>query len=133
MKKNGFTLVELLAVIAILAILIILVLPDVIHLFVNSKENTFLIEVKEIYKTAKQEWMNESLISTEEKIYAKSNSETCNNQLDINGRDEIEYYIRINKLGNVVEYYITDSIFGFNMKVVTWKKKILKMYLRWMN
>ena len=126
MKNKGFTLVELLAVIAILAILIILVLPDIIHLFVESKENTFLIEVKEIYKTAKQEWMNESLISTEEKIYAKSNSETCNNQLDINGRDEIEYYIRINKLGNVVEYYITDSIFGFKYEGSNLEEKDIK-------
>ena len=113
MKKKGFTLIELLTVIVILAILIIIVLPDIMKFFIDSKENAFLIEVKEIYKTAKQKWISESLFTTEERIYSKSNSEVCDNPLDLNGRSEIEYFIRINKAGNVVEYYVTDGTFGF--------------------
>ncbi len=113
MKKKGFTLIELLTVIVILAILIILVLPNIMKFFIDSKENAFLIEVKEIYKTAKQKWISESLLITEERIYSKSNSEVCDNPLDLNGRSEIEYFIRINKAGNVVEYYVTDGTFGF--------------------
>ena len=41
-NKNGFTLVELLAVIAILAILVIIALPNVIKMFNNAKKSSFL-------------------------------------------------------------------------------------------
>ena len=113
MKNKGFTLVELLAVIAILAILVILALPNVIDLFNKSKENAFIVELKEIYKVAKETWLTDSIITTEERIYARSNSENCTNQLSLSGRQNIEYFIRINKAGNVVEYYATDNTFGF--------------------
>ena len=103
MKKNGFTLVELLAVIAILAILIILALPNTIKFFNESKENAFIVEVKKLYESAKQEWMKNSILNTTEVAYARTSSGDCSNSLDLNGRKEINYYIKINKNGNVVE------------------------------
>ena len=44
-NKNGFTLVELLAVIAILAILVIVAMPNVLGMFNEAKQNTFITEV----------------------------------------------------------------------------------------
>lgn len=40
-NKDGFTLVELLAVIAILALLVILALPNVISMFNQAKKEIF--------------------------------------------------------------------------------------------
>ncbi len=59
MKKQGFTLVELLAVIAILAILVIIALPNIMGMFNQAKENSFLVELKGIYKRAKETWIND--------------------------------------------------------------------------
>ena len=57
MKKNGFTLVELLAVIAILAILVIMALPAVLNMFTKARVDTFENEVKTIYRTAQQNYL----------------------------------------------------------------------------
>ena len=53
MNKKGFTLVELLAVIAILAILVIIALPNVLKMFNDSKKNSFINEVREVFKIFK--------------------------------------------------------------------------------
>ena len=49
MNKNGFTLVELLAVIAILALLVIIALPNVLNMFNQAKKDVFLTEAKTTY------------------------------------------------------------------------------------
>ena len=54
MKRQGFTLVELLAVIAILAILVIIALPNVLGMFNQAKKDTFTTETKEMVKIAQQ-------------------------------------------------------------------------------
>ncbi len=130
MKKQGFTLVELLAVIAILAILVIIALPNIMGMFNQAKENSFLVELKEIYKLAKETWINDSLTNTQERIYARSKSEVCNNQLDLSGRQEIEYYIKINQAGNVTEYYATDGTFGFKYEGLNLEEKDIKDVFR---
>ena len=38
-KRNGFTLVELLAVIAVLAILMLLVMPNILEMFNKGRKN----------------------------------------------------------------------------------------------
>ncbi len=52
MKKNGFTLVELLAVIAILAIIALITTPIIIGVIDNSRMNTFTSSVKEMQNVA---------------------------------------------------------------------------------
>jgi prepilin-type N-terminal cleavage/methylation domain-containing protein len=114
MKNNkGFTLVELLAVIAILAMLAIITLPNVVSMFNEAKQNSFNTEVKNIYKTAQQKWMNDSMFKSDEKVYSRCKN-GCTNPLDLSGRKEIDYYIKLNKSGNVIEYYVTDGTYQYS-------------------
>ena len=57
MKRQGFTLVELLAVIAILAILVIIALPNVLGMFNQAKKDTFTTETKEMVKITQQQYL----------------------------------------------------------------------------
>ena len=111
--KKGFTLVELLAVIAILAILVIIALPNVMGMFNTAKENSFKTEVKEIYKVAQQTWMQDSMFKTDQQVYSRCDS-GCSNSLDLSGRSDLQYCIKINKAGDVTEYYATDGTFQYS-------------------
>lgn len=113
MKRNGFTLVELLAVIAILAILVIIALPNILGMFNDAREKSFTTEIKEMYKVAEQQWVSDSLHGTGEKVYSNTSNNECANKLDLSGRKNIEYYIRIDKSGKVVEYYATDGTYQY--------------------
>ena len=113
MKKNGFTLVELLAVIAILAILVIIALPNIMSMFNQARKNSFTTEIREIYKVAQQQWISDSLFTTSEKVYSRCSS--CSGKsLDMSGRSQLEYYIKIDKSGKVVEYYATDGSYQYS-------------------
>ncbi len=113
MKKKGFTLVELLAVIAILAILVIIALPNVMNLFNRAKQNAFETELKEVFKTAQQQWIADSMFNTQEREYANCKT-GCPNKLDMSGRSELEYYIKLDKSGNVVSYKATDGSYQYS-------------------
>ena len=114
MKKKGFTLVELLAVIAILAILAIITLPNIVALFNDAKKNSFTNELKNIDKTANSQWIRDSMFDTNEKTYARSKTNNCSNQLKLSGREELEYFIKMNKNGAVVNYYATDGTYQYS-------------------
>ena len=110
--KKGFTLVELLAVISILAILVIIALPNVMGMFNQAKQNSFTTEIKEIYKVAQQTWMSDSMFDTGDRSYARCDN-SCPNKLDLSGREELHYYIKINKAGKVVEFSATDGTYQY--------------------
>ena len=114
MNRRGFTLVELLAVIAILAILVIIALPNIMSMFNQARKNSFTTELKEIYKVAQQQWISDSLFSTNEKVYSKTQSQSCAHPLDLSGRSNLEYYIRIDKSGKVVEYHASDGSYQYS-------------------
>ena len=95
--KNGFTLVELLAVIALLAILSIIAVPSVIELYTRSKKNIFLTEVKGIYKKANETYISNTVKDKDTYIF---NSEDDSTKLDMTNRP-IKYCIIIDKTGNV--------------------------------
>ena len=73
MKKEGFTLVELLAVIAILAIMVILAMPNIMKLFFSAKEDTFETEMKVIFDTAKTSYIKDSMFTSEKQLYCNTN------------------------------------------------------------
>ena len=60
-KKQGFTLVELLAVIVILAVLVLLAVPSVLKMMDNAKANAFEIEAENIGKAAKSAYADDLL------------------------------------------------------------------------
>jgi type IV pilus assembly protein PilA len=57
-KKEGFTLVELLAVIAILAILIVIALPGILKMFNNAKKDIFVTEARSIVRSSEMHYFN---------------------------------------------------------------------------
>ena len=112
-NKNGFTLVELLAVISILTILVIIALPNVIGMFNDAKGKSFATECKQIYKVAQQQYVNDSLFETQERTYAKCETQNCGTELDLSGRSNIQYFIKFNKAGKVTEFYVTDGDYQY--------------------
>ena len=119
MKKKGFTLVELLAVIAILAILVIIALPNVMGMFRNAKKNSFATEVKEVFKTAQQQWMMDSMTNTNAITYGRGTADcvSTNTQvkshLDLSGRTELKYRVTIAKSGAVTGIAATDGTYNY--------------------
>ena len=61
MKKNGFTLVELIAVLVILSIIALMATPNIIELMRSGKEKSFISEVEEMISTAKYMYKSESV------------------------------------------------------------------------
>lgn len=94
-NRNGFTLVELLAVIAILAILVIIALPNIIKLYEKAKKNAFLTEVKTIYKESEKKYLSESMKG--KKIESISAN---NNLLDLVG-EKMDYCLLLDNKGGV--------------------------------
>ncbi len=123
MKKKGFTLVELLAVIAILAILVIIALPNVMSLFNEAKKNSFSNELKEIYKTAQNQWMTDSMINTRELYYSrtgdttlKCDGSTNNGTLQLSGRQQLQFGITVDKAGDVIDFVATDGTYMYQFQ-----------------
>ena len=114
MKKKGFTLVELLCVIAILAILVIIALPNILSMFNSAKKSSFETELKSVYTAAEERWINDTFSSSGTKIYAHCLSGTCSNELKLNGRDNLEYYIEFDTKGNIVKYYAKDGSYQYS-------------------
>ncbi|MDD6272491.1 MAG: prepilin-type N-terminal cleavage/methylation domain-containing protein [bacterium] len=112
MKKNGFTLVELLAVIFILALLVIITLPNIIKLYNQSKERTFNSEV-EIVKTELEKETYKYQLNGQNipEIYSSFGE----NKLDMVGK-ELEYYAEMNSDGTIKYLEITDGQFYYQYK-----------------
>ena len=113
MKRKGFTLVELLAVIAILAILVLIALPNVLRFYYDFKKKAFLVECKEIIDTSKKQWFSEYANKPKEIIYSRCMDGSCSIVLDMSARKEIEYYLLLDRRGEVNRVYITDGIFQY--------------------
>lgn len=59
-KKNGFTLVELLAVIVVLALIMVLTIPAVLNIMNNSRRNTFVLYAKDVIRLVQTEYVQDS-------------------------------------------------------------------------
>lgn len=61
MKKNAFTLVELIAVLVILSIIALLATPNIINLMQSGKEKSLLTDVEEMVSNATYMYKNENV------------------------------------------------------------------------
>lgn len=114
-NRNGFTLVELLAVIAILAILIMIAIPNVIKMFNNAKRSAFETETKKIVQSITLQHMSNSIYNSGEHIYSNC-KEGCLNNLNYEDRENLSYFGKTNSNGKIVEFYITDGTFQYSYK-----------------
>ena len=103
MRKNGFTLVELLAVIAILALLVIIALPNVLKMFNQAKKDTFLTEAKTIYKEISKKYITETMRGN--KISIISNT---NNKLDLESND-LKYKVKLKNDGSIKKFEVSNE------------------------
>ena len=102
--KKGFTLVELLSVIAILAILVIIALPNVLKLFRNAKQNTFVTEVQNLVRSAEDKYLTSSMLNGSNTCF-----DSVTNPLDMNGRNNLKYVIKLSDKGAIIEIKVTDD------------------------
>ena len=118
-NRKGFTLVELLAVIAILAILVIMALPAVLRMYRQARVNTFENEVKEIYRTAQTQFLNDvlSIGATESLEYGNNpaSGKKCNHSLEITGNSQFKYNIVIDVSGKVTAFTASNGTYSYEL------------------
>ncbi len=116
MKKNAFTLMELLAVIALLAIIAIIVTPTIINSLQNARQNAFKDDVTMLVKAANN-YYNESNITADIMVplmttytagqktqFTKQTNGSCqsvNEGLEYSGKGPDSGQIYIDQNGNV--------------------------------
>lgn len=122
MNKKGFTLVELLAVIAILAILVIIALPNVLSMFNDSKKNSFMTEVREVFSTAQKQFMADAVTGAANGLtYSNNLTTACDpatGKLEMQGRavdgGSLSYSITLNSDGTVASMNVSDGTFSYS-------------------
>ena len=102
MKKNGFTLVELLAVIAILAILMLLIVPNVLGMFNSGKKNAFKVQVESLAKAAEKKIVADALEGSNNTKYCKGIGIDCYDYMSLSESDsDIKYKITFDSSNKV--------------------------------
>ncbi len=94
-KKNGFTLVELLAVIVILAIILVIAIPKITDTIKNSKIASFESSAKTIAAQAEKKKM-------ENEILDNNNPINCNNLVKLSNSDYISCSIYFDNNNNAL-------------------------------
>ena len=115
MKKNGFTLIELIATIVILSLIAAISIPTVINVINDSREKNFKNSANNIIQAAKQYFLNSELTND---TFEEITFTVVDNKMMSNGK-ELKYdgirlehtsFVRINKNGDI-EIYITDGVY----------------------
>jgi len=112
-NKKGFTLIEVLVVVVILAILTILVLPNLMDTFNESKKNSFTNEIRTLYSATESGWVEDFKNNKTDIVYAKTSEGACEHSLKLTGRSNVNYYIKVDKKGLIIEYYAEDGTYQY--------------------
>ena len=110
MSKKGFTLVELLAVVALMGVLVIILSTDVVETFKGTKKQNFVTETREVCREATNTFLRESIVTLNAKDYYKINNDTSH-ALNLNGRNEFNYFIKVNTDGEVIAILTWDGTY----------------------
>ena len=82
-------------------------------MFNRAKKQSFINELKSIYMAAEQKRITDTLTKSGHTAYARNSSNSCVGKLDLDGRDDIQYYIEFDTEGNVIKYYAKDGSFQY--------------------
>lgn len=109
MKKNGFTLVELLAVIAILIVLVTLITPNLINLLKDKKEKLYEMIISEITRVSSEYVTNEVELLEKDNFTIELETLCSKNYIDcpiIDPRDrsEIKGHVDVTYNNNAYSY-----------------------------
>ena len=112
MKKNGFTLIEIIAVVVIIGILMILAVPSVTSIIGESRENTYVADANSFVASAR------NLVSSKN-LYLGQNTDTTYYVPYMCVKDELEHdspfgtwdkvYVVITYDGENYAYYYTSN------------------------
>ena len=108
MKKNGFTLIEIIVVIALLGAIMLLVVPNITKNFKESKKRLFYDNVLGIYSSASRTYFSQDNASN------KSFSNT-GVKLDVDISDDITYRVKVDSYGVVLSIYVTDGTYTYKL------------------
>lgn len=106
-NKNGYSLVEILAVIALISVIMLLVVPNVIEYLNQGRKTTFYDEVLNIYKTVSPTYISRSSDGDYRTKFCKSDSNM--NLLDMSDKQDIYYNIDVNTDGEVIRMEIMNK------------------------
>ena len=93
MKKNAFTLIELLAVIVILAVILVIAIPRILDVIETSKKDSFKNSAQLIADNAEKKKVSDKLLGKDEEI-------TCKDVAKINDEDYASCIITFDSEGN---------------------------------
>ena len=110
-NRNGFTLVELLAVIAILAILVIIALPNVINMYNRAQKQTFLTEAKKVYSESEKKYLSNAISGNKTKVINSEDS----SKLDMTGK-KLRYCVILNNNGKVTDMKVSNGKWVASLK-----------------
>lgn len=94
-KKNGFTLVELLAVIVVLALIMVIAIPSVMDAMGKAKKESFFLFVQSLNSKATNKYIQESDIDPETSSCAVYD---ISKDLDISDPGEYEGWVKVEKI-----------------------------------
>ena len=93
MKKNAFTLIELLAVIVILAVILVISIPRILDVIDVSKKDSFKTSTQLIADSAEKKYVENKLNNIDEEI-------TCENVSKLSKEDYEYCFVKIDNEGN---------------------------------
>lgn len=113
-NKNGFTLVELLAVIALLGVILMLVVPNVLSLFNNARKNLFQDEVLNVYNTSYTTYVYRSSQGDYTKRFCVG-KDSATNKIELEEKEGLYYDVTVNSLGEIISLKVSDGTFGISL------------------
>jgi len=116
-KKNGFTLVELLAVIAILAILMLMVTPNVLKLFNSGRDDAFKTVVQTVWKAAEQDYISRGIKGQNPGPYCYETTTESSNwvNLSLSGKNKnLKYYVTMDDEGDITAIKVATDAFYYD-------------------
>lgn len=112
--KNGFTLVEILAVIALIGVVMLLVTPNVVDIFRNANSSVFHDEVINLYSSAYTTYIYRSSKGDYNKRFCVG-KDTTTSELDVEEKEDLYYDITVNAYGSVLSLKVSNGTYGIDI------------------